>query len=466
MDLDLRRRRNTATVVVLIAVVLVAGLARGMLSPLVGVVVVGLALAYSLWVASPHRALPKLRPPKDMTTRFMQATAFFAATPSMKLAKGLNLSDLAFALVAAALILRRRKPRPEAPNIAPYLVGALLLAAGGLFATMFEPTANPFPGTTGIYQGSTFGFIGIRYGDLVRFFIVTVGMLVVVRFWRPSVRDRWAVAAAYGAGALISVVYAISQGTQPGGRAQGLTTHPVFYGTISGIAVLVGIGLAASSRGRRRVFGIVVALGCTYGVLGSGTRGAVLILVVGVAFFLIAMRSARVVAAFVGVALIGLLFTVAAPGLFSGSETIVRLQGGSTATLSNTGRDFLREETYALVRTHGLTGAGFRYLAPPHSFILGILVSAGVIGLIGTLVIVATLVLRHLSIQNRDPMAVAVIAAVLGLFTSSWVVNFGWDRWLWLLIAVFATVTASGTAAAEGERAELHAASSPVALPW
>ncbi|MBV8305821.1 MAG: O-antigen ligase family protein [Acidimicrobiia bacterium] len=442
MDPQARRWRRTAVAIVLATFVLVAGVARGALPPLFALVVAALALAVSAWVAAPGRGLPRLRPPKDMTTRYMQATAFFAATPSMKLAKGLNLSDLAFALVVAGLILRRRKPRPDAPNIAPFLVGALLLAAGGLFGTMFEPATNPFPGLGAVYYGSALGPIGIRYGDLVRFVIVTVGMLVAVRFWRPDLRDRWAVGAAFGAGAVTSVLYAVSQGTQPGGRAQGLTTHPVFYGTISALAVVVGIGLAASSTGRRRLYGIVVAVVCAYGVLGSGTRGAVLMVAAGVAFFLIAMRSARVMAAFVGVGLVGLLATVLLPGMFGGTETVVRLQGGGNALLSNQGRDLLREQTYALIRTNGLTGAGFRYLAPPHSFLLGILVTAGIAGLIGTIVIVAALVFQHLSIRDRDPMAVAAIAAVLGLFTTSWVVNFGWDRWLWVLIAVFATVRA------------------------
>ena len=442
MDPEARRWRRTAVAIVLLTFVLVAGVATGALPPIVALVLTLVVLGVSAWIASPGHALPKLRAPRDMTTRFMEATAFFAATPSLKLAKGLNLSDLAFALVVAGLVLRRRSERPTPPNITPFVVGALLLAAGGLFGTMFEPKVNPFPGLGGVYQGSAFGPIGIRYGDLFRFLIVTIGMLLAVRFWRPSVRDRWAVAAAFGAGALASVVYAISQGSQPGGRSLGLTTHPVFYGTISAVAVLVGIGLATSSTGRRRVYGIVVAAGCAYGVLGSGTRGAVLMVAAGVAFFLIAIKSARVFAAFVGVALAGLLVTVLLPGLFSGTETIVRLQGGGNAVISNQGRDLLREQTYALIRSNGLTGAGFRYLAPPHSFILGILVTAGILGLLGTIVIVAALVLQFLSVQNRDPMAVAAVAAVLGLFATSWVVNFGWDRWLWVLIAVFATVRA------------------------
>ncbi|HEV3352010.1 MAG TPA: O-antigen ligase family protein [Acidimicrobiales bacterium] len=434
--------------------VLVAGVASGALPAVAGLVVVAAVLGFSFWIATPGHVVPKIRPPKDMTTRFMQATAFFAATPSLKLAKGLNLSDLAFACVVAALILRHHRPRADRPSVMPFVAGALLLAAGGLFATMFEPTTTPFPGLVNVYQGSSFGFIPVRYGDLARFLIVTIGMLAVVRVWRPDVKARWAVATAFGSGALTSIVYGISQGTPPGGRTQGFTDHPVFFGMISSVAVLVGIGLAASSTGRRRIFGIVVAVGSMYGVLLSGTRGAVLVVVAGVAFFLVAMKSARVVAAFIGVALVGLLFTVVAPGLFAGSETIVRLQGGGNAVLSNTGRDILREQTYALIRTHGLTGAGFRYLAPPHSFILGILVSAGILGIIGTIVIVATLVLRLLTIQNRDPMAVAAIAAVLGLFTSSWVVNFGWDRWLWVLIAVFATVRLPGEAPADDEQAE------------
>jgi hypothetical protein len=458
MGPERRRAARTAAVPIGATFVIVAGVASGALPAVAGIVVVAAVFGFSLWIATPGHVVPKIRPPKDMTTRFMQATAFFAATPSLKLAKGLNLSDLAFACVVAALVLRRHRHRPEAPYITPYVIGALLLAAGGLFGTMFEPRVNPFPEATliNIYQGSGLGPIGIRYGDLVRFLIVTIGMLVAVRFWRPSLRERWAVAAAFGAGAATSVLYAINYGTPPGGRAQGLTTHPVFYGTISGVAVLVGIGLATSAAGRRRLFGILVAALCAYGVLQSGTRGAVLEVVAGVAFFVVAMKSVRVVAAFIGVAMAGLLATVVLPGVFSGTETIVRLTGGGSATLSNSGRDLLREQTYALIRTHGLTGAGFRYLAPPHSFILGIIVTAGILGLIGTIVIVAALFLRLVAIQNLDPMAAAAIAAVLGLFVCSWVVNFGWDRWLWVLIAVFATVRLPGEAPADDEQAEVQ----------
>jgi O-antigen ligase len=238
-------------------------------------------------------------------------------------------------------------------------------------------------------------------------------------------------------GALASVVDGVVQG---GDRAQGLTPHPVFYGLISAAAVLVGIGLFAGENGALRIVGALVAIGGVIGVLGSGTRAAALILGLSVLFFAVASRSAKVVGALVGAALVALLFTVVAGSRLSDTPTVVRLRGGGYARLSTQGRSALRDDTLALIRRRGVTGAGFRYLVPAHNLLLGVIGATGVIGLSGFVLIVCRLGQRLAVVPRADPLAIAALSAVLAFFAASWVVNGGWDRWLWLLIATFGTV--------------------------
>jgi hypothetical protein len=103
---------------------------------------------------------------------------------------------------------------------------------------------------------------------------------------------------------------------------------------------------------------------------------------------------------------------------------------------SNAVRKILRDETYALIRTHGITGAGFRYISPPHNLVLGTMAAAGILGLAGLTVIVATTVIRYLSLTSREHLSLGVLAGTVAVWSAFWFVNPGWDRWLWVPLAV------------------------------
>ncbi|MBV8462021.1 MAG: hypothetical protein JO368_01910, partial [Acidimicrobiales bacterium] len=87
-------------------------------------------------------------------------------------------------------------------------------------------------------------------------------------------------------------------------------------------------------------------------------------------------------------------------------------------------------------RQHGLTGAGFKFISPPHNLVLSVIATAGVLGLLGLIVIVATTFARYLANPRTDPLSLGVLSATLGVWASFWFVNPGWDRWLWLPLAV------------------------------
>jgi hypothetical protein len=85
-----------------------------------------------------------------------------------------------------------------------------------------------------------------------------------------------------------------------------------------------------------------------------------------------------------------------------------------------------------------VTGAGFQYLSPPHSLLLGVIAAAGALGLTGLVIVVASLGWQLAVRARDDPLTVAVLAGALAVYSSSWVVNHPWDRWLWLPIALVA----------------------------
>jgi len=118
----------------------------------------------------------------------------------------------------------------------------------------------------------------------------------------------------------------------------------------------------------------------------------------------------------------------------------------------------LRNETYDLVRQHGLTGVGLKYLFPPHNLILAVLGAMGVVGLAGFVVVCIDLIRRLLTSRAGDTILVAVLASTLAMYACAWVVNFGWEHFLWLPVALVlgdvrpaASVMPAGRGTLDGE---------------
>jgi len=367
----------------------------------------------------------------------MQAGAFLAATPSLEIGR-LRLADVAFGGAALILVLRRRSDPKDVIEIRPLLVAAALLVTGGAIGGFFKPQGSEFSVLTSL-QGSHFRFLSAGVSDVIRFTLGAPGMLLLVWLWRPQERHRRAIAAAYGAGAVVSVLKSLAEHPL-GGRALGLTGHPVAFGVTSASAVFIGLGLMLESSGYRRLYGALVMVAGVQGVFSSGTRAAVLIVATGLLYMLLVTRSTRVAGTFAAAALVAIAITLVAPSVFQDSATGRRIAGESGAVVSDTGRRSVREKSFELARTHGVTGAGLEYMASPHNIPLGIIISTGAIGFSGFVVLIAWLVRSHVVHARGSPLTSAVLAWILGFYSASWVLSAGWDRFLWIQIAVFGTV--------------------------
>ena len=149
-----------------------------------------------------------------------------------------------------------------------------------------------------------------------------------------------------------------------------------------------------------------------------------------------------------------------------GGETAVgtRLAGDTSAALSNVGRTLVRQDSFAVVRRHGITGIGLQWLFQPHNLVLGVLAATGVIGFAGLLIVVVTMARRLVTTSTTDPVTLAVISAALAVYTCAWVVNVGWDRWFWIPVALVFTARPSAGGSGGG-RDDVSRARRPSPVP-
>jgi hypothetical protein len=344
--------------------------------------------------------------------------------------KGLNVSDFFFLGALLVVVLHRRSSEPSAPLPDALLVGLGLLIMGGIIGGLFEPAIDPFR-FAGLPPQKQLFFFAPRVGEVIRFTWGTVGVLLIVRACRLGRTQIEHGLVAYGLGEVASVFWTVVHSAGASGRARGLASHPVFFGWISAFAVIVGIGLVTSGRRSSRRLGILIVAASVTGMTLSGTRSSVFILVLGLVFLQFGLRSAHRSAIFALVVVLAISLGL----LGVGGETRTRLIGDQSSEVSNHTRDVLREASVGLVRSHGITGVGFRYLFQPHNLVLGVLGAAGVLGLAGLLLVVVSLARTLATTSPLDTTTVAVMAGALGVYTS-WVVNVGWDRWLWVPIAL------------------------------
>jgi hypothetical protein len=386
----------------------------------------------------------------------MTAAGFFAGT-AIRFGL-LDLADVCLIGAFGLLLLTSDTSEGAPPRRTGALVGGLLLiAAGGLLGSLFVPTINTNALRAG-YAGSNLGPIPAQFADVIRFVMFTAGLILLVRAWRPSRRQATHVLFAYGAGAAVNALYGAFLGAEFAGRARGFASHPVFYGLICAFGVVVGWGITVSGGRGQRLFGLFVMGSAGVGVLQSGTRSSLLVAVLGLLIYQAANRSLRSTTALAVFALVALTVAVFGSQFISDTPTLTRLTGGGQADISNAARDEAREETNELIRHRGITGAGFRYLIPPHNLLLGIIAAAGMLGFVGFLVIALALGSHLVATARGDPLFGSVLAAGMGVLACCWVVNPGWDRWMWLPIAV---VLGASTRRGAAARDDAEAATEP-----
>ena len=364
----------------------------------------------------------------------MTIAGFFAGT-ALRIGL-LDIADVSLIGAFGLLVLSSRNAEPTTRRRTGALVGGLvLIAAGGLFGSLFIPSIDTGALRAG-YQGSDLGPIPAQFADVIRFLIFTAGLILLVRAWGPTRRQATTVLFAYGTGVAVNALYGTFLGAEFAGRARGFASHPVFFGLICAFGVVVGWGITVSGGRGQRLFGLFVMGSAGIGLLQSGTRSSLLVAVLGLLIYQAGNRSLRSTTALAVFALVALTVAVFGSNLVSDTPTLTRLSGGGQAEVSNAARGKAREETNELIRHRGLTGAGFRYLIPPHNLLLGIIAAAGMLGFIGFLVITLALGSQLVATARGDPLFGSVLAAGMGVFACFWVVNPGWDRWMWLPLAV------------------------------
>jgi O-antigen ligase len=319
-----------------------------------------------------------------------------------------TMSDLLFVVGAALLAPRLLRGRLWLPT--KYVVGAFLLLTVGVVSSV---VAADHP--------------ALSLNLLGRLVAASMVLPVVFMLWAPSARMVDVLAGAYVVGQTLSVLYAVVAGPADNGRYEGLTVHPNFFAmcAITAIALLLHL-LHRVPRVWRWLLFVAIAVNA-YGAVLSGSRmGLGLLVVLAIAYPLIE-RSALSMYAVATLGVTSLLVANAVLVHAGAGSALNRLQGDATASTSDSIRADQLHTAFAAIRHSPVIGNGFENALDAQNIYLQVAVSAGILGLIGFLLMFAAIIEP---LFQRGPMHrlgyAAFAYAVGGLLTASL-----WDRMVW-----------------------------------
>jgi hypothetical protein len=350
-------------------------------------------------------------------------------------------SDLLLVLAVGLYVLIRLQEGEANPR-KPYrtvVVGLTLLAVGGIVGTMTE-VPGPFLYKALGQDVRDVSGLGQNISNELKF---VLGSFVPIAAWalaRPSRTLIRRVVGAFVAGAVLSALTGLTPTGKGGNRLVGLTVHPGQLGSLSVLAMGAAIGLLLSRRPIRAWAFLAFPL-LAYAILGSGSRAALgAMVVLGLIVGPLTRNRAVMGAIAVGLAVVVLVF---ATGLVrpEGENALGRAFGGAkSAQGSDEIRGDLHREVFARWEQRPITGNGFNYMRPSHNVYLGIIASTGLLGTIGFLVVLVSIV-RRLWRRRSDLLAMGVGAGYLAYLTAAYFDNIFWWRWLWFYVGMVVAVT-------------------------
>jgi O-antigen ligase len=359
--------------------------------------------------------------PHRLGTVMMVGATFFGPMSSVRPVASVSVvtaSDV-FLLGGMTLLfptlMRRRVRLPFT-----YQIGALLLVFAGVISSLLSD--NPV--------------VSLRYvGQL----LVAVFVLpTFLAWWRPRLPVLLALTWAYVGGQVVSSVVALGQG---GSRAQGLTTHPNFFGLCCTLAFALGFFLLQHAG--PALTWMVVGLDALFalGVSMSGSRAALLGLVLVSLVWVLVQRSALGGYTMGFVAVTALAVGNWALAALPEGSALKRLAGNSTASVSDSHRQSLLHSGLQQFLDRPLSGNGFEQALQSHSIFLEVAVAGGLIGLIGYLLMLGALLKPLVDRANRlHALSYPVLAyALVGALSNSL-----WDRFIWTAAALGAVAMAEG----------------------
>lgn len=388
---------------------LVAVSATGSLAAIVTIVLATGLLA--LVALGPHR----------LGTVFLVVATFFGPMSSVRPVASVSVVTASDVFLVGGMVLllptllRRRFRLPFA-----FQVGALLVLVAGVAGSLL--TDNPV--------------LSLRYvGQLL---IAVFVLPTFIGWWNPRLRVLLALAWAYLAGQTISFVVALGEG---GSRADGLTTHPNFFGLCSTLAFALGFFLM---RHHGPVLTrVVVSLDVLFvvGVSMSGSRAALLAVVLVSAAWVMVERSALGGYAMAFLAVAAVAIGNWALALLPPGSALSRLAGNSTSAVSDGNREDLLRDGIAQFFDRPLVGNGFEHALTSHSIFLEVAVAGGLIGLLGYLLMLGSLLEPLIDrASSLHTLSYPVLAyALVGALSNSL-----WDRFIWTAASLGAVAMVQG----------------------
>lgn len=346
-------------------------------------------------------------------TLFVTLAMFLAPSNDLRLGSSyVTASDILFVVGFALLTPTILRNRLRVPPL--FLLGLAIVLAMGSLASIAAPVPI------------------VSANQLVRLIVGAFALPVFFMIWRPAQHVVVRFATAYIFGAVLSVGWAMLEGPIGEGRYIGLTYHPNYFGLASllGLSLVPYVVAQIPAAYQWLIWGAGAI--CAFGVFISGSRAALLVMIMIFVIYPFVERSVRAG----GAVMLGITGVLAFSGRLlsedSDSNALGRLFGGGTASGSDLDRQRALAEAWDQFRVHPLLGNGFDGGLGSHNIYLQVAVAVGIFGLLGYLMIMWT-ALRPLfwpGINHRLAYPVLAYLAV-GPLT-----NTLWDRLIWAAIAL------------------------------
>lgn len=237
---------------------------------------------------------------------------------------------------------------------------------------------------------------------------------VFLTWWRPNRRTILAIAWAYLAGNVINVGQALIEGAGPSGRYDGFTTHPNALGLCAALAIsLIPFLIATLQPTFHPLVGLAGAV-CAYGVWISGSRGALLCVIMLVLLYPMLKRSipAALTVAAAGLVAVSLVFTFA-PRL-SADSALGRLLGAGSASASSDVRREGAKIGFQQFLDNPMLGGGWLTVWGAHDAYIQIAAAVGIFGFVFYLIVMGSLLHPLLAVPRPyGLLAVPVLACVI-----------------------------------------------------
>ncbi|HSX66827.1 hypothetical protein [Nocardioides sp.] len=270
--------------------------------------------------------------------------------------------------------------------------------------------------------------------SLAQWMFFLAGLPLLIAWWNPASSRIVALLWAYVGGHMVSTFVGLAEGKDPvTGRYDGLTIHPNGFGLAGLVSLAILFYLYQHHRGQGlRLLMAGAALLSLTSIWFSGSRGALAVAIALVAMLPLVERSTL---SSIGVFSLGAVVLASGPVIVSLSgegSALGRLLGGGSATVADDERESAFSGGIERFLDAPLTGSGLVNVELIHNLYVEVAVAAGVVGLIGYLLVLGTLARPLFGDHPQRRLAwmawavVGIAAALPGL----------WDRTIWVPVSL------------------------------